>query len=242
MSDRLQELLRKAERVQRDVQAFEHARATLREEAEANDRRSAVTVVLDPDGRVRAVRPATQWAERVPADELGAAVFEAIQIAQGRRMERWVEAAEQAGPVPSPSEQPAADAPLIDLSAMVGDLLRMFDGLGGPGQAPAEQEQAEPDTDSVGSAPVRVVLDRAGEPSEVHVSARWASALGADTLGRRLTAAFERAYETYVPAGAEAERDHASADLAAVLADPVGVLTRYTQSVYDSRGSSAASQ
>lgn len=49
MPDRLQEVLRMAERVRRDGQAFGHARADVREEA--GDRRAAVTAILDPDGR-----------------------------------------------------------------------------------------------------------------------------------------------------------------------------------------------
>jgi DNA-binding protein YbaB len=250
MSDRLRELMRTAERVQREVRAFEHARTTLREEVEASDRQAAVTVVLDPDGRVRTIRPARQWADRVPAEELGAAVFEAIQLAQGRRMERWVELAEQAPEPPPVSSTPGpattgpttAEPPLVDLPTMVGDLLRLFDGLGAA-QQPSAQEPAEPDTDSVGSKPVRVVLGRSGEPAEVHVSARWASALGADTLGRRLTAAFEEAYEAYDDAPTtHADGEQVSPELEAVMADPVGVFTRYTQSILDNGGTSAVRQ
>lgn len=236
MDPTLDEIVQLSGELQAFSRSFASAGAALREQSEGGDPQGGISVVLDGSGRVTAVRPSARWTERIQPEQLGGAVLQAVQAAQGVRLERWAEAArsEPSAPAPAPPEPTAADGPPIDVMSMVDELTTAFDALG----RFAEEVSARPRTpivvpDELSSGDVEVSLSGLGEPVAVRVNRDWARRTNLNRLSERLLEAFERAYAEYDAGGGARPQTgvELSPQLKAVAANPVGALLRYAEDV-----------
>ncbi|HEY8789241.1 MAG TPA: hypothetical protein VIM10_08950 [Actinopolymorphaceae bacterium] len=194
--------------------AFGVADASLRQPAEGSDATGSFTVVLDTDGRVSAVRPASRWRDRLASDQVGDAVVQAAQAAAIARLDTWSQALD-AQPIPGAAAgQPADPAPTVDLAALrsdapyldlvgmlgeVTDTLKQVVAASTAPVPPAAADTTEADADdaetSYGSRPVVVGLDAGGAVHHVDIELRWLGGADRSRLGAALTAAFARAYD-----------------------------------------------
>ena len=196
--------------------AFGVADASLRQPAEGSDATGSFTVVLDTDGRVSAVRPASRWRDRLASDQVGDAVVQAAQAAAIARLDTWSQALD-AQPIPGAAAgQPAdpaptvdlaalrSDAPYLDLVGMLGEVTDTLNQVVAASKAPAlpstaASTVAPADADdaemSYGSRPVVVGLDAGGAVHHVDIELRWLGGADRSRLGAALTAAFARAYD-----------------------------------------------
>jgi hypothetical protein len=201
--------------------AFGVADASLREPAEGSDATGSFTVVLDADGRVSDVRPASRWRDRLASDQVGDAVVEAAQAAAIARLDAWSQAldaqpipgaaaAGPTGPEPEPDvdlDALRADAPYLDLVGMLGEVTDTLNQVVAASKAPAPPATAAASTIapddaddaemSYGSRPVVVGLDPAGAVHHVDIELRWLAGADRSRLGDALTAAFARAYDLH---------------------------------------------
>lgn len=239
----LEELSELAGQMQAMVEGMGAAQAAMRVETEAADPRGAVTVVLDPSGRLSAARPSAQWADRVEPEELGAAVLEAIQLGQGERLARWAEAAQAPSQSPSqstpapPSPPVAAPAPDFDLRQLTEEATSMLEAVERL-QAGASAEESAPEPDGHHD-PVEVTLSRSGEPTVVWIDPGWARSVSRNELAGRLRQAFEDAYTAYDAGGGTAAAPplpEMSPQMAALAANPAGVLLGYVENLRTTLG------
>jgi DNA-binding protein YbaB len=220
--------------------AFEQARAVAYGESEGKDTRGAVTVVLDADDRVTAVRPHPRWRDLVPVEALGAAVLEAVHAAHGAKTERALAYVKDRTDQPLPAQQrpgPVAASrpdPDLSLSGVVEEIVSTLEaaerlvaerreGIGQFRKGPGEDGAELP-------ARVEAVLSQCGHPVEVRVNPGWAAAVSRTGLGQRIAEAFVEAYaahDAHASTGSGRPLMPAmSPALTALAEDPAGVLTR----------------
>jgi DNA-binding protein YbaB len=238
VDDELQEILTVAAELQALSGAFAQGQSALREDTEGTDTRNAITVVLDGDGRVSAVRPSTRWSEAVPPEALGTAVLEAVQSAQGRRLERWAERAKDTAdrtPAPPPQPPPSAqDAAPVNILGLVGELVSMFDTLELFAGGRSEGSGPVADTPVEHAGRVDVTLSPTGQPAQVWVEPRWAASVSRTGLSERILDAFEKAYDDHDARRSTGQAGFAptmSPGMSALAADPGGVLARFMADV-----------
>jgi DNA-binding protein YbaB len=239
----LDEIVRLSTELQALVAPLAGAGGALQEEAEGADPNQAVTVVLDRAGRVSAVRPSTQWAERVPAEGFGAAVLQAVQAAQGVRLQRWAEAARStppsaaAPPAPTPPTPRAASGPPINVMSLLDEVTTAFDSLDRLAEQVAAQRAAPPAgsaAEGAASGDVHVTLSAQGEVAAVHADPGWVAHTNLNRLGERLLEAFQQAYEQHDAGVRPPAPIQLSPQMQAVAADPAGTLLRYVEDLRSS--------
>ena len=238
----LEELAAAARKLQDMADAFDRADQAMRQEVDGTDSRGAFTVHMDSDGRVVNVRPSARWRELLDANDVGAAVLEAVQAAQARRLELWAEALvtphDRGGTRPDDDNALAAmvdgrnrsstiipdDGPL-DLAALIDECIKELDRA-----IDSEISQHDPSKVTGPGSRVTVTLGPAGEVLAVDVDARWAATANRESLATHLMRTFEAAYEQF---DCERTLQHQSfsmpPELARVANDPVGTLRRYAE-------------
>lgn len=216
---------------------FARGQAAAEVEIEGTDPQGAVSVRLDPAGRVAAFRPHAQWRSRVSADELGTAIVQAVQAATLTRMERWAEAIgdETAAPPAPPSlprVAPSTDM-AVDLPALTEEVLSRFEALDtAPGGAAAGTDGDDTAQVVAGTARVRVALAFGGIPTAMAIDPGWLGTANLTRLAEEVQAAFTAAYAELDAAGAQVVAGpQMSAAMAAVARDPAGMLLRYAQTL-----------
>jgi DNA-binding protein YbaB len=100
-----------------------HAAAGVASSATGSDVTGSVTVTLDGEGRVSAVRIRAGWRDRVEAGVLGDAVREAVQAAAVNRLAAWGQAFSDEVPAASP-----ASAERLDRDGLADQLHQLSSG------------------------------------------------------------------------------------------------------------------
>lgn len=211
---------------------FEQAESAARVVVTASDPLEAATATLDESGRVSGVRLHALWQEKVPAAQLAAAVLEAVQAAELRRLELWSEALETASPRPRTAAAPSSTdpPPVVDLAALAEESISLLDALNRrTPPAPADQPAAVAEVEA--GKPVRVTLAADGALTHLLIDGTWAGRASLSRLTETLNEAIQAAYEALdaQPAVTSPFPVAVSPELAAVMRDPAGAFRRYIE-------------
>lgn len=213
--------------------------------APGTDASGAVSVTLDPDGRVAAVSVVAGWPQRVSEDRLGEAVRSAVQNAVSHRVAAWGESyASGAGesssapdPFPERAElqrrlRAAASGQMSgeDLRAALGELLAMARDIEQGLDEVSAKLRSTLGAAHTGRSPdrhVTVSMTGGGEVTAVRFEGSWLRQAHEINIGRQATAAFRAAYAEVAAHGVQ--RLIADSPLGAVQRagqDPLGLARR----------------
>ncbi|MEU5883510.1 hypothetical protein [Spirillospora sp. NPDC047279] len=209
------------------------------EPVEAADSRSVFTVKIDSSNRIVKVRPNSRWRAKVPADELGSALLDAVQSAVSLRFERWLSPvntsqesrAETASSVVATTREPPtreSKAP-IDFIAVLDELLRKSHALQSATDAVIRDHSGEIREHLYRDH--RVLMDFAadGLPSRIDINTSWVEKIDLSQLSDGLNDSFKMAYASFDRAMCS-KPEHSAAvseDFAAISEDPAGSLLNY---------------
>jgi DNA-binding protein YbaB len=244
----LEEIAAAARKLRDMADAFDRADQAMRQEVDGTDSRGAITVHMDSGGRVVNVRPSARWREFIDANEVGAAVLQAVQAAQARRLQLWAEALvapgdedgtpdddddETSASVVDVRHRPSSNLPddkPLDLVALIGEGIQELDRV----IHLETTDVRDPTTVTGPGSRVTVTLGPAAEVLAIDVDARWAATTNRESLAVHLVQAFESAYEQFDSERApQHQTSSMPTELARVANDPVGTLRQYAESLKD---------
>jgi DNA-binding protein YbaB len=228
--------------------AQEQTRAATTRAANARgaDGTGAVTVSLDGDGHVAAIRVAGDWRRQLNPDDLGNAVREAVQAAAVARLAAWAEAyADEpaASPRGSTATPPIQDsfperlreaatarmstvdgrAALLELLAMAEAVERGLDEVSGRLQSTIDARHTGRSADRH----VTVTISGGGEVTGVRYDRGWLRDAHEINIGRQTASAFAAAYDSAARSGINRlVADSSLGEVQRAAQDPFGLARR----------------
>jgi DNA-binding protein YbaB len=214
--------------------------------ARGSDGTGAVTVTLDGDGHVAAVRVAAGWRRGLDTDALGDAVREAVQAAALARLAAWGEAyaddrapssdvVTDASPLPddfaeqlreaATARMSSADgrAALLELLAMAEAVERGLDEVSAGLQSTVEAVH----TGRSGDRHVTVTVTGGGEVTGVRYDRGWLRDAHEINIGRQTVSAFTAAYASAARSGVDRLiADSSLGEVQRAAQDPFGLARR----------------
>jgi DNA-binding protein YbaB len=243
--DGLARLVDEGETLRRRAWAAENVPAT-----PGSDPSGSVTVTLDGQGRVSAVKVSAGWRRRVGVEDLPGAVVHAVRDASIRRLTAWGTAfggsqdrsatAAKGAPAPVALDRDdfqrrlhaAATGSMSaeDRRAALSELLELAEAIERGIDEVSGKLQATLDAAYTGQSPdrsVTVTVTGGGEPTAVRFDRGWLREAHEINISRQLTAAFTAAYEQVAARGVpRLIADSALGEVQRRTQDPFGLAHR----------------
>jgi len=216
-----------------------------------SDPTGSVTVTVDVQGRVSAVKVLAGWRRRVGVEELPGAVVQAVRDASIRRLDAWGTAFGDASEDRSAGTASGAPGPVAldrddfqrrlhaaatgtmsaeDRRAALGELLELAEAIERGIDEVSGKLQATLDTVHIGQSPdrhVTVTMTGGGEPTAVRFERGWLREAHEINISRQLTAAFTAAYRKVAAQGVrKLIADSALGEVQRRTQDPFGLAHR----------------